>query len=583
MRTGHIISLVGAVLALLGALALPWQSFQLAGITAGALDVMPTGGLVVLFTLAALASSALGITTFRRYQFAAAVLGSSLVLFALLVYANMGKGAGLDMMALEHIDMGAGYTVAVWGALLTFVGPLVVFASQPKWTPDMQFLRVAVLWKDSVVEERVLQNPQTVTVGDDIRNAFVIPNDNPNLKRFPLFRAGQKGEYAIGLTRELEGQITVNKKTQPISEFIKSATENVAGVNYVPIAFGDWGIVNLGELRVFFQFIRPDERTRREAKAAPLEFPVWASIGWSSFIQIGFLLLSILLWDKEIIRTLNLAAERDLTVEAEVIKPEEKKIELPEPEAEEEPEDDLAKKAGGEEGKFGDPDERPDKESKIPKMDGKMADKIDVKRVGLTDLLSTNKLGGSGAIADILGKNSSGIGNKIAYAMAGEGGEFVMGHGSGGMGFTGDGSGGGGTGTGRIQGMADIDTGGGKGVRASLGDRSAKRVGNLNIGSSATQGFCKKSNIESVVKRRAGAIRACYEQRLQVKKDLAGKVTIRWTINAEGRVEGATATQNTLSDGETTSCIVRIMARLSFEKPEGGICVVQWPFVFSPG
>lgn len=581
MRTGHIISLAGALLALLGALLMPWQTFQLAGITASALDVMPTGGLVLIFTLAALASSALGIVTFKRYQFAAAVLGSSLVLFALLVYANMGKGAGLDMMAHERIEMGVGYSVAVWGTLLMFAGPLVVFASQPKWTPNMQFLRVAVLWRDSVVQEKLLQEPQTVNVGDDIRNALVIPHDT--IKRLPLFRAGRKGEYAIGLTRELAGQITVNQKTQPIGDFVKHATENVEGINYVPIQLGDWGIVNLGDVKVFFQFVQPDERTRKEAKAAPPEFPVWASIGWSSFIQIGFLLLSILLWDKQIIRTLNLSAERDLTVEAEVIKPEEKKIEIPEPEAEEEPEDDLAKKAGGEEGKFGDPDEKPDKQSKIPKMDGKMVDKIDVKKVGLTDLLSTNKLGGSGAIADILGKNSSGIGNKIAYAMAGEGGEFVMGHGSGGMGFTGDGSGGGGTGTGRIQGMADIDTGGGKGVRASLGDRSAKRVGKLDVGSSTAQGFCKKGNIESVVKRRAGAIRACYEQRLQVNKDLKGKLTVRWTINAEGRVEGATATQNTLNDGETTSCIVRIMARLSFEKPEGGICVVQWPFVFSPG
>jgi hypothetical protein len=494
----------------------------------------------------------------------------------------MAKGTGLQMMEFESIAMGMGYSLAVWGSVLVFAGALVVFASQPRWTADMQFLRVAVLWKNAVVQETLLQTPQTVTIGENIRNTCVIPSEKlPS--RFPLFRAGRKGEYAIGLTRDLEGQVTVNQKTQSIADFVKTSTENVNGINYVPIQLGDWGILNLGEVRVFFQFVQPDERTRREAKAVPIEFPVWASIGWSSFLQIGFLILSILLWDKEIVRTLNLAADRDMAVEAEVVKPEEKKIEIPEPEAEEEPEDELSKKAGGEEGKFGDPDEKPDKESKIPKMDGKMADKIDVKKVGLNDLLSTNKLGGSGAIAEILGKNSSGIGNKIAYAMAGEGGEFVMGHGSGGMGFTGDGSGGGGTGVGRIQGMSDVDTGSGRGVRASLGDRGKKRVGKIDLGGGQTQGFCKKSNIESTVKRRAGAIRACYEQRLQVNKDLKGKLTIRWTINTEGRVEGATATQNTLNDGETTSCIVRIMQRLQFEKPEGGICVVQWPFVFSPG
>ena len=35
----------------------------------------------------------------------------------------------------------------------------------------------------------------------------------------------------------------------------------------------------------------------------------------------------------------------------------------------------TAKKAGGEEGKFGDPDKDPNKQSKVPKMDGKMTDK----------------------------------------------------------------------------------------------------------------------------------------------------------------------------------------------------------------
>jgi len=582
MRIGHIISLLGALLVLLGALALPWQSFELAGVTASAMDITPAGQLVVVFGALAAVMSALGLLTFKRYQFAAGVLGSGLVTFAVLVYGNMAKGTGLELMAYENIAMGLGYTFAVWGSVAMFAGALVVFASQPRWTPDMQFLRVAVLWKDAVVQEKVLQTPQTVTVGDDIRNAFVIPNEKLP-KRFPLFRAGRKGDYAIGLTRDLEGQVTINQKTQSIGEFVKGATENVNGINYVPITLGDWGIVNLGELRVFFQFVQPDERTRREAKAVPIEFPVWASIGWSSFVQIGFLILSILLWDVDIFRTLNLPGDRETTVEAEVIKPEEKKIEVPEPEAEEEPEDELSKKAGGEEGKFGDPDEDPDKKSKIPKMDGKMTDKIDIKKVGLNDLLSTNKLGGSGAIAEILGKNSQGIGNKIAYAMAGEGGEFVAGHGSGGMGFTGDGSGGGGTGVGRIQGMSDIDTGSGHGVRASLGDRGKKRVGKIDLGSSQAQGFCKKSNIESTVRRRAGAIRACYEQRLQVNKDLKGKLTIRWTIAVDGAVQSASASQDTLGDSETTNCVLRTLRRMRFEKPEGGICVVQWPFIFSPG
>ena len=85
------------------------------------------------------------------------------------------------------------------------------------------------------------------------------------------------------------------------------------------------------------------------------------------------------------------------------------------------------------------------------------------------------------------------------------------------------------------------------------------------------------------MKRRAGAIRACYEQRLQVKNNLQGKITIRWTIDTEGSVSAANSTSDSMGDSETTNCLLRTIRRMKFEKPEGGVCVVQWPFVFSPG
>jgi hypothetical protein len=255
---------------------------------------------------------------------------------------------------------------------------------------------------------------------------------------------------------------------------------------------------------------------------------------------------------------------------------------IPEPEAIEEIEEETSKKAGGEEGKFGDPQLDPKMESKIPLMDGKMVERIDPRQVGLNKLLTEN-LSSMDAVAEVLKGDMGAMQSKLAVAMGGEGSEFVLGHGSGGMGFTGDGTGGGGDGAGRIMGMGDIDTGGGNGVKAGLGDKGKKRVGNVTLAGSTSQGFCKKGNIESVVKRRAGAIRACYEQRLQVKKELQGKISIRWTIDTEGKVSSANATSDTMGDGETTNCLLRTLRRMTFEKPEGGVCVVQWPFVFSPG
>lgn len=83
--------------------------------------------------------------------------------------------------------------------------------------------------------------------------------------------------------------------------------------------------------------------------------------------------------------------------------------------------------------------------------------------------------------------------------------------------------------------------------------------------------------------RKAPAIRACYEAQLQLNPKLRGKVTIRWTINLQGRVEGLSVVRSSLGNTAVERCVLRVLRHARFEKPEGGVCVVQWPFVFAPG
>ena len=297
---------------------------------------------------------------------------------------------------------------------------------------------------------------------------------------------------------------------------------------------------------------------------------------FSFLLQAGMIGSTIFLWEETAVKAESQDIRKIMKVEV-VVSEEEEEEEIIE---EGEEEDDAGKKAAGEEGKFGDPEIEPEKESKVPKMDGKMVDKVDVRNIGMNKLLNEST---STAISAILDDNASVFENKIAVAMSGTGSEFVLGHGSGGMGFRGSGDGGGGTGFGRIHGLAKVDTGGGKGVKAGLGKKKAKKVGKIKFGSGASQGFCSKSDIAKNVRRRSGAIRACYERRLQVKSKLSGKVTIRWTINPQGKVDGSSAkvVKSSLKDKETESCILRAIRRARFKKPESGICVIQWPFVFT--
>jgi TonB family protein len=70
---------------------------------------------------------------------------------------------------------------------------------------------------------------------------------------------------------------------------------------------------------------------------------------------------------------------------------------------------------------------------------------------------------------------------------------------------------------------------------------------------------------------------------LQVKPDLAGKVTVQWMIDLTGRVQGVQVAENTTGDTRLETCIKALIGRISFEPPQGGMCIIRWPFVFSPG
>lgn len=511
--------------------------------------------------------------------FASAVLGVTAYVHA-NAPAVVAEAAGGELFRGEVVIPLEGFLFAYGAGLLMLLGALVVFASRPVYSAKDRFLRVAVLWNGTIIREEVFFEPTNVTVGEDLGSTFVLPTSSAaNMpQRLLLFRKDRRGRYEVGLMRQMSGRIKLQSEQAGIDEYMARHGSGES-VHYVPIESGDWGVVNIGELSLFFQFVRPEERIRRQALAT-LPWDLAATTMLSAVVQVAFILTTLFLWQESAVRSKRKDVRKIFKVEVQVREEEEEPEELDTGEEE----DTTGKKAEGEEGKFGDPDVDPEIESKVPKRDGEMVAKIDPKKVGLNDLLSTSKLGGKGAISNILSANTSGFSNKLAVAMSGTGSEFVMGHGSGGLGFQGTGTGGGGTGGyGRIHGLGKIDTGGGVGVRARMGQKKARRVGKIGVGQGAAQGFCSRGDISKNVRMRAGAIRACYEQQLQIKPALAGKITVRWTIHLDGSVKNAAIQSSSMGNSAVENCILRAIRRIRFKKPEGGVCIVSWPFVFNPG
>lgn len=162
--------------------------------------------------------------------------------------------------------------------------------------------------------------------------------------------------------------------------------------------------------------------------------------------------------------------------------------------------------------------------------------------------------------------------------------------GFGGLGLRGTGRGGGGTGEGTI-GLGNIGTighgaGGGEGSGYGRGaggfhGRQAK-VPFIRSGQADVRGSLSKEVIRRIIHRHINEVRFCYEQELNQRPDLQGRVSVKFIISASGAVQTAATSASTLGNPKAEGCIVAAVRRWTFPSPEGGgIVVVNYPFVLS--
>jgi TonB family protein len=87
--------------------------------------------------------------------------------------------------------------------------------------------------------------------------------------------------------------------------------------------------------------------------------------------------------------------------------------------------------------------------------------------------------------------------------------------------------------------------------------------------------------VEAVVRRNAAQIRYCYERELPAKPELAGRVVVDFTIDADGRVPEARIKSTTLNEATVESCVIQCFKKLRFSKPaDGANARVSVPLIF---
>lgn len=363
---------------------------------------------------------------------------------------------------------------------------------------------------------------------------------------------------------------------------------------------GETCTVTLGELRFVVRRVRAAKKAERRALAVerqPLFF-----VGGAMAVA-GFLLVLFALMPPAGAALASNGIDRESRLVEFLMEPQvTETVELPEVTADEAPGGTEGEAHAGDEGEMGD--------REAPRADAAYA--VEGPADNTDPHLAAERAREQAASAGILGtlqsmtgafdSPTSPFGRDSALGTDAEsflgnlmGANLGTAGGAGGLGLRGTGRGAGGRGLGTV-GAGEFGTlgHGCRGSRCAEGTRYGSGVGDemgrqgrtpnrMRVGNIQAIGTLSKEAIRRVIHRHRNEVKFCYEQALQSRPDLEGRVTMRFMIAPSGAVQVAGVQSSTLGNQGVESCVTTAVRRWSFPQPEGGGSVmVTYPFSLIP-
>jgi len=133
-------------------------------------------------------------------------------------------------------------------------------------------------------------------------------------------------------------------------------------------------------------------------------------------------------------------------------------------------------------------------------------------------------------------------------------------------------------------GVSTAGVGGGKAV-SGIGSVAGAKAGGQGVGlieeEGEVSGGLDREVIAQYIRQQIGQILYCYERQLSASPDLFGKLAVRFTIKADGRVDSQKIGESTLKNASVEGCVLSKVGQWKFPTPEGGTqVIVTYPFFF---
>jgi hypothetical protein len=443
--------------------------------------------------------------------------------------------------------------------------------------PVPKILRIGIIQGGRIVEERLVRERISVTVGQSAKNMFVVPSEALP-RTLIMFEVTPQG-YALNYTPQMDGRISLGDSVVPLAQLQQRSAPRPGGFFQLPLTDKSRGKVIAGDMTLLFQFVTPPPRQPRPQLppsvrggfGSQIDMMMATVLGISTALHAAFFIY--LLVFVEIPKNVDIEEEFKQYQKAFAVKvkpPEIKKEAGPgEKKGDEKKGDEgVAKKPAGKPGKVLSAEDRAKAakaaaEARIARAKGEAS------KVGILAVLTAKGSGGGSAFGDALA--GGGAQSDLDRAMKNVGGVTTAGAGGGRNPLGGTGGGGGG---GRITNISDIGKAGTGAVSGGGGGTGVKVERKIKISGGSIKdvesGDLDVGGANATLRRGYPAIKACYDRGLKRNPKLGGKLSVRITVTGSGGVGGVSVQDNTLGDPEVVSCMTATIRGWRFPGAQGG-------------
>jgi hypothetical protein len=116
-----------------------------------------------------------------------------------------------------------------------------------------RILRVGIVLGDRIVEERLLRERETVTLGQSVKNDISLPIEGLP-KSLPVFTL-EKGAYSLRFTSEMTGRVSSAKGLQTLAQLKTGGATRRDSDYSVPLDAQSRGKISVGAMTLLFQFV----------------------------------------------------------------------------------------------------------------------------------------------------------------------------------------------------------------------------------------------------------------------------------------------------------------------------------------